>query len=155
MKTFVQFILEARGEQAQRIAVLRRQANEAMRRGDMVEYRKLAELINRFKEKETESREANVDVPVHKSAQTAPNAASRGKGATFKDTPVSSAGTEANVRRDFAHNIRTGKRVARATPSDVMTTGLHGDTGSTSQGGGNVPVRNKGIDRSGGRIGGR
>lgn len=64
--------------------------------------------------------------------------------ATFRDTPISGGGTTANVRRRRVTDIRTGRDLGRAEPSDTRTSGRYG----TVPGG-----RGTRVSRSGGIIG--
>ena len=64
--------------------------------------------------------------------------------ATSRDTPTSSVGTTSGVRRRRVTDMRTGRDLGSAEPSDTRTSGRFG----TVPGG-----RGTGISRSGGKIG--
>ena len=138
MKTFKEFISETRGEFSQQIANLRRQAQQAMRSGNMTKYAELAQEIKNLQSGEKIEQERNSDRPVHKSAQKGP----------------SSYGGRAQKPKDVITGkttIGTIDKVARpgTVSSDEIVSGRHTDTTSRSQKGGTVSVRNRGISRTG------
>lgn len=133
MKTFSEFILEARGEHAEEIAKLRRQAQEAMKKGDMDRYAEIAQDIKELQSAEKVEREVNTDAPVHRSAKKGP----------------SSYGGSPQKPRDVESRV--------GTTSDVQRTDLPSEPGVLTQNRytkpGTAGGRGTNIGRSGGRYG--
>lgn len=135
MKTFSEFILEARGEHAEQIAKLRRQAQEAMRKGDMDRYAEIAQDIKELQSAEKVEREVNTNAPVHKSTQPTPGG---GRPQIRNRDNRGSSGSLANIPSPAGEN------------SGTSVGGRFGDRGSGKPG---STLRDKGTGRSGGHLG--
>ena len=136
MKTFREFLLEATIQQ------LMAQANAARQKGDMetfIELQKQAAELGK-------GTQAKISAAVNKGQKKQkvnPNTWVSGR-ASKPESPTSSVGTTANVRRRRVTDIRTGSDLGPAEPSDTRTSGRYG----TVPGG-----RGTRVSRSGGIIG--
>jgi len=135
MKTFSDFILEARGEHAQEIAELTKRANDAMKANNMDLYVHIAERIKELKIRERLGRELNNDQPAHKSTQPTPGG---GRPQIRNRDNRGSSGSLANIPSPAGEN------------SGTSVGGRFGDRGSGKPG---STLRDKGTGRSGGHLG--
>lgn len=156
MKTFREFILEARKKETdtidwwgrgrekafQKVAQLRPERNPQKM---ATAVKKIAQITKAIKDKDKK----------HEKSKPAPSTATRmqktgrmrqntGR-ATFKDTPTSSVGTESGIDRTGVHDLRKGgRRIGSAAAPDEVVSGRFG----TVPGGGGTRV-----SRSGGIVG--
>ena len=135
MKTFSDFILEARGESAEQIAKMRREAQAAMRAGNMDRYTELAQEIKELESAEKIERERTQNQPAHKSTQPTPGG---GRPQIRNRDNRGSSGSLANIPSTAGEN------------SGTSVGGRFGDRGSGKPG---STLRDKGTGRSGGHLG--
>lgn len=135
MKTFSDFILEARGESAEQIAKMRREAQAAMRAGNMDRYTELAQEIKELESAEKIERERTQNQPAHKSTQPTPGG---GRPQIRNRDNRGSSGSLANIPSPAGEN------------SGTSVGGRFGDRGSGKPG---STLRDKGTGRSGGHLG--
>ena len=135
MKTFSDFILEARGESAEQIAKMRREAQAAMRAGNMDRYTELAQEIKELESAEKIERERTQNQPAHKSTQPTPGG---GRPQIRNRDNRGSSGSLANILSPAGEN------------SGTSVGGRFGDRGSGKPG---STLRDKGTGRSGGHLG--
>ena len=135
MKTFSDFILEARGESAEQIAKMRREAQAAMRAGNMDRYTELAQEIKELQSAEKIERERTQGQPAHKSTQKTP-----GGGRPQKPRDVITSGkTTKGSLPDVPSSgddpqARGGRRVAGRYGNPAGTTGSGGTLRSRTGG---------------------
>ena len=137
MKTFREFLEEATIQQ------LMAQANAARQRGDMTTFIELQKQAAELG-KGTQAKIAAAVNKGQKKPKANPNTWVSGR-ASKPESPTSSVGTTADVRRRRVTDMRTGRDLGPAEPSDTLTSGRYGDK-KTGSGG-------KNISRSGGIIG--
>lgn len=136
MKTFRAFLEEATIQQ------LMAQANAARQKGDMETFIELQKQVAEL----GKGTQAKISAAVNKGQKKQkanPNTWVSGR-ASKPESPISSVGTTADVRRRRVTDIRTGRDLGQAEPSDTRTSGRYG----TVPGG-----RGTRVSRSGGIIG--
>ena len=141
MKTFLEFIAEAEGNNSQQIASLRARARMLRQKGDMAGAMEVEKQAGEL-QAGTQAKIAALTRDKPKTP-TNPNSWVGGRPQSSRDS-VSSVGTISNVSRERITNMRTGQDLGSASTPGVNVSGLHGDTRARSQKGGSVPTRNKG-----------
>ena len=149
MKTFQEFILEAAGDVAKEIAMLRAKAKELRRRGDMegalaVEI-EAGKLQAGTQAKIDAATRDNPRTPSNPNSITGGGYAQTGRRGRIGPDSASSVGTVSNSRRRRVFDMNTGRDLGPADPSDVRIKNKYTDN---TYGG-----RGTGDSRSGGKIG--
>lgn len=112
MKTFLEFLYEAEGagEHAKEIANLRRQAQEAMRKGDMARYAELAKEMKELQFAEKVGRHLRGDEPTEPQGKKIPGLGQKAqKPRDVITTGTTTLGTIPNV--DRPGTVTRGERV--------------------------------------------
>lgn len=149
MKTFQEFILEAAGDLAKEIAMLRAKANAARQKGDMKTFIELqtqaAELGAGTQAKIDATTRDNPRSPSNPNSITGGGYAQTGRRGRIGPDSASSVGTVPNIRRRRVFDMNTERDLGPADPSDVRIKNKYTDD---TYGG-----RGTGDSRSGGKIG--
>jgi hypothetical protein len=149
MKTFQEFILEAAGDVAKEIAMLRAKANAAKQKGDMKTFLELQMQAGELQAgTQDKIRALTSDKPRTSSnpnSITGGGYAQTGRRGRIGPDSASSVGTVPNSRRRRVFDMNTGRDLGPADPSDVRIKNKYTDD---TYGG-----RGTGDSRSGGKIG--
>jgi hypothetical protein len=155
MKTFLEFIAEAEGDAD--ITKIRAKIRDLTRRGrpgDQQEIARLSaqvsELMQQQKVGDAVRSVQNSDRPQQRTISSRNTLSGGGVPQKPRD-PISSVGTTAHHDRKIV-NMSTGEVISpTSVPSDTAVSGSQSDTRGRSQGGGTTPLRNRNVNRSGGR----